>query len=465
MHGQHHPGAGGLTQPGQDAFGAIAEVVRTLEADPGTDWSKVDLERLRQHLIDMNEVVLRAAVKTSPVPGGLTMDITGSGRTAQSIRAMIVPHAAELDRMPAWSAKTEPLPDGVRLIVVARDPSDASTVAKIRGLGFAGLLVQGGHHGPHHLAMAKGELPHRPHALSDLWTAARPVGMVGRFMGAKVLRSIGPPQGRPALSPRRGPLRRRHQAARACSTRRSCAAPTRTPASRPIRTDAARRLPGVAHVFTFADLERWMKPLPLFGADTAGPGRARGRDDEAGAASSPCAGTRCATWARSWPWCWRRAARSPRTAASWSRSSTSRCPWWPTWSRRAEPGRARALPGVGRQHRRSSSRPASATPTPRSPAPTSRVRERFDDPALRRHADRDARGGRPVGCARRLAHHVERHAGGPLRPAGAGGRARAAAAQDPRHRARRGRRLRHQGQRLRGGPADPRRGHRCRAGR
>jgi carbon-monoxide dehydrogenase large subunit len=33
-----------------------------------------------------------------------------------------------------------------------------------------------------------------------------------------------------------------------------------------IRTDAARRLAGVAHVFTFADLERWMKPLPLFGA-------------------------------------------------------------------------------------------------------------------------------------------------------------------------------------------------------
>ncbi|MGH7301573.1 MAG: xanthine dehydrogenase family protein molybdopterin-binding subunit, partial [Candidatus Rokuibacteriota bacterium] len=33
-----------------------------------------------------------------------------------------------------------------------------------------------------------------------------------------------------------------------------------------VRTEAARRLPGVAHVFTFADLERWMKPLPLFGA-------------------------------------------------------------------------------------------------------------------------------------------------------------------------------------------------------
>lgn len=159
MHGQHHPGGGGQMLPGQDAFGAMAEVVRILESDPSTDWSKVDLERLRQHLIDMNEVVLRAAVNATPVTGGLAMDITGSGRTAQAIRAMVVPHAAELDAMPAWSAKTEPISDGVRLTVLARDPSDTKTVARIRGLGFAGLLVQGGHHAPHHLAMAKGELP------------------------------------------------------------------------------------------------------------------------------------------------------------------------------------------------------------------------------------------------------------------------------------------------------------------
>ena len=50
------------TQPGQDAFGAIQEIVRILEADPATDWSKVDLEALREHLIDMNEVTLHAAV-------------------------------------------------------------------------------------------------------------------------------------------------------------------------------------------------------------------------------------------------------------------------------------------------------------------------------------------------------------------------------------------------------------------
>jgi hypothetical protein len=147
------------SMPGQDAFGAIAEVVRLLDADPGTDWSKVDLERLRQHLIDMNEVVLRSEVKQTPVPGGLAMEITGTGRTERAIRAMVVPHAAELDRMPAWSARTEPIAGGVRLIVVAKTPDDARAVARIRGLGFAGLITEGGHHQPHHLAMAKGEAP------------------------------------------------------------------------------------------------------------------------------------------------------------------------------------------------------------------------------------------------------------------------------------------------------------------
>src|SRR3990170_4580044 len=35
---------------------------------------------------------------------------------------------------------------------------------------------------------------------------------------------------------------------------------------RRIDTKSASALTGVAAVFTFADLERWMKPLPLFGA-------------------------------------------------------------------------------------------------------------------------------------------------------------------------------------------------------
>lgn len=149
MHAQH--------MPGQDAFGAIAEIVRILDADPATDWGKVDVERLRQHLIDMNEVVLRSAVTATAVPGGLAMEVTGAGRTEQAIRAMVVPHAGELDRMPSYRATTSPIAGGVRLIVLARNPDDTRLVARIRGLGFAGLMTEGAHHQEHHLAMARGE--------------------------------------------------------------------------------------------------------------------------------------------------------------------------------------------------------------------------------------------------------------------------------------------------------------------
>jgi hypothetical protein len=164
MHGRMPhgpPGASGVEMPGQDAFGAIAEIVRILDADPATDWTRVDLERLRQHLIDMNEVVLRSQVKPVPVPGGLAMEITGSATTERAIRAMVVPHAAELARMPALAAQAELMPGGVRLTVTAKTPQDPGAVARIRGLGFAGLLTLGAHHGPHHLAMARGESP--PH--------------------------------------------------------------------------------------------------------------------------------------------------------------------------------------------------------------------------------------------------------------------------------------------------------------
>jgi hypothetical protein len=40
--------------------------------------------------------------------------------------------------------------------VRAEDPRDAALVARLRALGFYGLLVQGEHHGPHHLMIARG---------------------------------------------------------------------------------------------------------------------------------------------------------------------------------------------------------------------------------------------------------------------------------------------------------------------
>jgi len=145
------------TMPGQGAFGAIQEIVRILEADPQTNWSKVNLEALRQHLIDMNEVTLHAAPAATTIDGGLAIAVTGSGRTLAAIRRMVPAHAREIDGLHGWHTKTEALPNGVRLTVTADDPKET---AHIRGLGFIGILASGAHHQPHHLAIARGEPMH-----------------------------------------------------------------------------------------------------------------------------------------------------------------------------------------------------------------------------------------------------------------------------------------------------------------
>ena len=145
------------TMPGQDAFGAIQEVVRILEADPKTDWSKVNLEALRQHLIDMNEVTLNAAADATAIDGGLSIRVTGSGRTLAAIQRMLPEHAAMITGQNGWRVETAPLADGVLLTATAAEPKE---IRHIHGLGFIGLLTSGAHHQPHHLAIAKGEFGH-----------------------------------------------------------------------------------------------------------------------------------------------------------------------------------------------------------------------------------------------------------------------------------------------------------------
>jgi hypothetical protein len=144
------------TSPGQDAFGAIQEIVRILDADPNTDWSKVDIAALREHLIDMNEVTLHAAAGERFLADGVDISVTGEGRTLEAIKRMIPAHVHELNQI-GLTAKAEELPNGVRLVVTA---PDAQQVAKLKALGFMGIMTLGSHHQPHHLMIAKGELVH-----------------------------------------------------------------------------------------------------------------------------------------------------------------------------------------------------------------------------------------------------------------------------------------------------------------
>jgi hypothetical protein len=116
----------------------------------------VNLEALRQHLIDMNEVTLKADAVTKPIDGGTEVTVTGMGRTVKAIQRMVPAQVHEVAQthLNGWSAKTQPLPNGVLLTVTSGDPQQAQ---HIRGLDFIGFMVSGSHHQPHHLAMAKGE--------------------------------------------------------------------------------------------------------------------------------------------------------------------------------------------------------------------------------------------------------------------------------------------------------------------
>lgn len=151
----HHGGMS--TQAGQAAFGAIQEIVLMLQADPQTNWAKVDIDALREHLIDMDEVTMRAAARKQPIDNGLRIEITGSGRTLAAIQRMVPDHAKEIDGLHGWTVRTATMPDGVTLTVTSTDPAE---VQKIRALGFMGIMVQG-MHAPHHLAMARGEPLHQ----------------------------------------------------------------------------------------------------------------------------------------------------------------------------------------------------------------------------------------------------------------------------------------------------------------
>jgi hypothetical protein len=157
MHGGMHGsmGAGAPSMPGQDAFGTIQEIVQMLQADPATDWSKVNIGALREHLIDMNDVTLHAAAAERMLDNGIEIAVTGEGRTLVAIKRMVPAHVHELTEI-GWNAKAEELPNGVKLTVLA---GEAAPLTKLKALGFMGIMVQGAHHQPHHLMMAKGEFP------------------------------------------------------------------------------------------------------------------------------------------------------------------------------------------------------------------------------------------------------------------------------------------------------------------
>ena len=144
------------TEQGQSAFAAIEEIVLALAADPDTDWSKVNIPALREHLVDMELVFTDAEVQTTEVENGLQFAVTGTGKTIGSIQRMAIAHSGVMNGKGDWTFSPEKTETGVVLTVT----TSADDMDKLRALGFFGIMALGMHHQDHHWMMATGVNPH-----------------------------------------------------------------------------------------------------------------------------------------------------------------------------------------------------------------------------------------------------------------------------------------------------------------
>jgi len=143
------------TESGQSAFAAIHEIVEMLEANPKTDWSKVNVDALRQHLIDMNNMTLYAKITYDPMVNGERIHVSGKGEVRDSIQRMVMMHATMAGDTTDWHMKAARAPDGADINVVAISPIG---VEKMKALGLIGMMAEGVHHPRHHMMLARGSM-------------------------------------------------------------------------------------------------------------------------------------------------------------------------------------------------------------------------------------------------------------------------------------------------------------------
>lgn len=144
-------------EAGQSAFAALAEIVALLVSDPQTDWASVDIDALREHLLDMEQLTLETSVETELRDDGAAFTVTSEGRALAATQRMARAHAPVLSQATGWRTTVEMVENGARLIV----RTDMSReVPMIQALGFYGMMATGAHHQEHHLQIALGASPH-----------------------------------------------------------------------------------------------------------------------------------------------------------------------------------------------------------------------------------------------------------------------------------------------------------------
>lgn len=154
-HASMHQEMGVTPENGQSAFNVIQSVVQQLEQNPDTDWSTVNMDALRDHLIDMQRVMIGANVSSENIEGGVRHTVSGNAAPVQhAIHRMVLSHARQMSSSSEWTIDAERTNEGAVLTITS---DVAAETVKIRALGFSGFMVLGDHHQAHHWQMATGQ--------------------------------------------------------------------------------------------------------------------------------------------------------------------------------------------------------------------------------------------------------------------------------------------------------------------
>lgn len=144
-----------IVEGGQATFAALIEMVALLERDSETDWASVDIDALREHLLDMNYLMMQTEA-TKSIIGDTKIQFTvrGTVKSVPSIHRMVPAHSRYIGQSRNWAIEPELNNDGAMLTITV---DSTSTLNRLYALGFYGFMSLDSHHENHHYLMAIGQ--------------------------------------------------------------------------------------------------------------------------------------------------------------------------------------------------------------------------------------------------------------------------------------------------------------------
>ena len=149
-------GASVLKEGGQSTFAAIIEVISVFEADDKTDWDAVDIDGLRSHLLDMNDLVINTNAVTQVLNDKqIRYEITANGGNDSlgAIHRMVQAHSRFIEQSRGWDIEASTHDSGATVTITSDNDTD---LVRLKALGFYGFMSLDSHHQAHHYQIAMG---------------------------------------------------------------------------------------------------------------------------------------------------------------------------------------------------------------------------------------------------------------------------------------------------------------------